>query len=136
MEPVAIVTLFVGVLYLAGRGGYVIAPRATADFYRRTVFHTDGSVRAFGGAMLVLVAVPLLVTVRQAPVAVGIIVVILKALGWLAATAGIWVVATPGVCRRLADRKLIDASDSALRSIGLISVAFGLFLAWNAFFVL
>ncbi len=136
MEPVAIVTLFVGALYVAGRGGYVIAPRATADFYRRTVFRTDGSVRVFGGAMLILVAVPLLGTVRNAPVAPDGILVILEVLGWLAAAAGLCVVAAPGVCRRLADRKLLDASDSVLRSIGVLSVAFGLFLGWNALFVL
>ena len=135
MEPVAIVTLFMGVLYLAGRGVYVVAPRATADFYRRTVFRSDRSVRVFGGALLVLVAATLLVIVPQAPVAVGVIVVILKVLGWLAAAVGICVVAAPGLCRGLADRKLIDASDSALRSMGVLSVAFGLFLAWNAFFV-
>ena len=136
MEPIVIVALFVGVLYVAGRGGYVIAPKAIAGFYRRTVFGSDGRVRALGGALLVLVAVPLLVTVRQAPAAPGGILVALNVLGWLAAGASLWVVVAPGLCRRLANRKLLHASDLALRSIGVLSVAFGLFLGWNALFVL
>jgi len=135
MEPVAIVALFVGTLYIAGRGGYVIAPRATADFYRRTVFGSDGRVRALGGALLVLLAVPLLVTVNQAPGGPGGILLLLNVLGWVAAAAGLWVVAVPGVCRRLAGR-FFEVSDSALRIRGALGVAFGLFLGWNALFVL
>ena len=135
MEPLVIVTLLVATIFVVGRGGYVIAPRATADFYRRSVFSTNSRVRALGGALLVLVAVPLLVTVSQAPAGPGGMLVLLNVLGWLAAAAGLWVIAMPGVCRRLAGR-FLEASDCALRIRGALGVAFGLFLGRYALFVL
>ena len=64
MEPIAIVTAFVAVLYIVGRGGLAVAPAATAAFYRRQLA-TPGRIRVFGG-LLVLVAAALVVTARQA----------------------------------------------------------------------
>ena len=71
MEPIAIVTAFVADLYIVGRGPLVVAPTATAAFYRRMLSNPDpGRVRIFGG-LLVLLAAALIVTARQARDAQG-----------------------------------------------------------------
>ena len=64
MEPVAIVTAFVAALYIVGRGPLLVAPAATAAFYRR-LLSTPGRVRIFG-CLLIPLAAALVVTARQA----------------------------------------------------------------------
>ena len=137
MEPIAIVTAFVAALYIVGRGPLVVAPAATVAFRRRLLYSTPGRLRIFGGLLLVLVAAPLIVTARQARAAQGDIAIWIEGFGWFAAAAAVWVIAVPGLWQRLADSFWDAASDPALRrAIGVLNVAFGLFLGWVAFFVL
>ena len=136
MEPVAVVTAFVAALYVVARGGLVIAPKATAAFYRRTIFATDARVRLLGIGLLVLAAVPLVVTTRQAPPAQGSILILLQGLGWITAAVSVWLIAAPGLGRRLVAERLLRAPNSVLQIRGALGVAFGLFLGWAAFFVL
>ena len=46
MEPIAIVTGLVAALYILGRGPLVVAPLATAAFYRR-LLSSAGRLRVF-----------------------------------------------------------------------------------------
>ena len=133
MEPIAIVTAFVAVLYIVGRGGLAVAPAATAAFYRRQLA-TPGRIRVFGG-LLVLVAAALVVTARQARAAQGDITILIEILGWLAAVAAVWVIAAPGPSGRLMG-SFYSASELTLRVFGVLNLVFGLCLGWIAFFVL
>ena len=135
MEPVAIVTAFVGALYVVGRGPLVVAPDATVAFYRRWILSPPGRLRWVGGLMLVLVAAPLVVTARQARADLGDITILIEGFGWLAAAVALWVLAAPRPWHRVMMSFWDAASDPGLRRvIGAINVAFGLFLAWVAFF--
>lgn len=135
MEPVAVVTLFVAFLYVVGRGAYVVSPRATAEFYGRTFFSTDGRLRVFGAALLILMALPLIATARQATGPRDVLT-LLTAFGWLAAAGSSWALIGPGHLRKLINRRLSGLSDAALRALGVVSVAFGVFLGAVALFVL
>jgi hypothetical protein len=129
MEPIAIVTALVAVLYIVGRGGLAVAPTATAAFYRRQLANPR-RIQIFGG-LLVLIAAALVLTARQSRAAHGDITILLEVLGWLTAAGAVWVIAAPGPLRRL-----YSASDSTLRVFGIVNLIFGLCLGWVAFFVL
>ncbi len=136
MEPIAIVTAFVAVLLILPRGPLVVAPAATVALYRR-VLSTPGRFRIFGAVLLVLLAAPLIVTARQAPVELRDITIWLEGLGWFAAAAMISVIAAPGPWHRLMMSLWEAVKDPALlRAIGATKVAIGLVLGWMAFFVL
>ena len=64
MKPVALVTAIVAALYIVGRGPLIVAPTATAAYYRR-LLSTPGRVRLFAG-LLAPLAIALIVTARQA----------------------------------------------------------------------
>ncbi len=134
MEPVAIAAAFVAALYIAGKGPLLVAPAATAAFYRR-LLSTPVRIRIFGG-LLVLLAVALIGTARQAHAAQGDITFLIEGLGWLSAAAGVWVIAAPKLWRRLMDWFYSSSTDPALRAIGTLNIAIGLGLGWVAFFVL
>ncbi len=92
-------------------------------------------LRALGLAGLVLVAAPLIITARQAPIGVQETASLLEVLGWIAATGGVLLIAAPGALQRLAPL-IVGAPDLVLRVFGVLAVAFGLLLGWVAFFVL
>ena len=134
MEPIAIVTAILAALYIVGRGPLLVAPGATVAVYRR-MFSTIGRIRVFG-SVLVLLAVPLVVTARQGRAEHGDITILIEIMGWLAAAAAVFVIAAPRTLRRL-KMSFWDVSDPGLlRAIGALNVAFGLFLGRVAFFVL
>ncbi|MGE4605265.1 MAG: hypothetical protein AAEJ52_00820 [Myxococcota bacterium] len=136
MEPMAIVMAFLAVFYIVFRGPLVVAPRAAIAFERR-LYATTGRLRSFGWVILVLYAAPLILTARQAHTAPGDAAVWIERFGWFAAASAVWIIATPGPWKRFMDSFWDAVSDPpVLRAIGVLSVAFGLFLGWVAFFVL
>ena len=136
MEPIAIVVAFLAALYILGRGPLVVAPVATVALYRRQL-STPGRVRALGVLLLVLVAAPLIITARQAPVELRNITIWFEGAGWFTAAAMIWVIAFPGLWHRLMFSFWDAVSDPDLRrAIGVLNIAIGLGLGWVAFFVL
>ena len=124
MEPVAIVTAIVAALYIMGKGPLLVAPTATAAFYRR-LFSTPGGVRIFGG-LLVLLAAALIVTARQARDTQGGITILIEGFGWITAACAVWPVAAPGGFQRLMDA-IYAPPNEPLRGIGALGVPFGLF---------
>lgn len=132
MEPIAIITVILAALYIVGRGPLLVAPAATVDVYRR-MFSTTGGTRVFG-SLLVLLAVPLVVTARQARAEHGDITILLEVMGWLSAAVAVVVIAAPGTLGRLV-MAFWDAvpSDPVRRAIGAVNLAFGLGLGWLAF---
>lgn len=133
MEPVAIVMALVAALYIVCRGPFAFAPAATADCYRR-LYSTTGRIRIFGG-LLVLLAVALIVTARQARAAQGDITFFIEGFGWLAAVAALFPITTPGFfqgCILL----LCSTPDEILRTFGAVNVVIGLGFGFVAFFVL
>ncbi len=134
MEPIAIVTAFVGVLYIVGRVGHVVAPTATVAYYRR-LSSSPGRMRFLGVLLLVLVAVPLIVTARQARADKGEITIWIEGFGWLVTVLMVLIIAAPSWWQRFAN-SYWDADPAQLRIHSLLKVSFGLFLCWVAFFVL
>ena len=134
MEPIAIVTAFVGVLYIVGRIGHVVAPTVALAYYRR-LSSSPGRIRFIGVLLLALVAVPLIVTARQASADKGEITIWIEGFGWLVTVLMVWIIATPGWWQRFA-KSYWDANPTQLRIHSLLKVSFGLFLCWVAFFVL
>lgn len=132
MEPIAIATAFVGVLYIVGRVGHVIAPTATGAYYR-CLSSSPRRIRFLG--VLVLVAVPLIVTARQARADKGDITIWIEGFGWLVTGVMVFVIAAPSWWQRFAN-SYWDAEPARLRIHSLLKVSFGLFLCWVAFFVL
>ena len=100
MEPIAIVTALAAVWLILPRVPLVVAPVATVALYRR-VLSTPGRFRIFGALLLVLLAAPLIVTARHAPVELRDITIWLEGLGWFVAVATISMIAAPGPWHRL-----------------------------------
>lgn len=135
MSPLAVVVAYLAVVILVVRGPLAFAPEATADRLGRWFFSTATRLRLVGVGMIVLLAAPLILTVRMTPPAHPD-VVWFEALGWLAAIAGALVTATPKPICRLAKAKLSGAPTIVLRILGVVNIAFALFLLWLAFVVL
>lgn len=134
MEPIAIVTALVGVAYIVGRVGHVVAPVSSVAYYRRLV-SSPGRIRLSGVLLFVLVAVPLIVTARQARDDKGDITIWIEGFGWIVATLMVFVIAAPGWWQRFAN-SYWDADPAQLWTHSLLKVTFGIFLCWVAFFVL
>jgi uncharacterized protein YjeT (DUF2065 family) len=117
-------------------GSLVFDPQGTLAFYRRVIYSTHGRIRLLGLGLVVLVAVPMVVTARDAPLAQAGVTVWLQGLGWLGGVAGLLVMAAPGFCKRMVESTLFDFPDAVLRVLGVVNIAFGLFLGWVAFAVL
>ena len=95
MDPIAIVTAFVGVLYIVGRGGHVVAPAATVAYYRR-LSSSPKRIRFSGILLLAFVALPLIVTARQARADKGEITIWIEGFGWIVTALMILFIAVPG----------------------------------------
>jgi len=135
VEPIAIATALLAGMYIFGRGPLVFVPLATVAVYRR-LLSNPRRVRVFG-ASLVIIAAPLIITARQARPAAGGITFVIEGLGWLAALASILLVVAPGYFSRLIYAFWDAVGDPpTLRTIGVLNIAGGLWLAWIAFFVL
>jgi hypothetical protein len=137
MEPIAIVTAFVAALYIVGRGPLVVAPTATAAFYRRMLSNPDpGRVRIFGG-LLVLLAAALIVTARQARADQGGITILIEGFGWYTAAVAVWVIAAPRPWQQVAYSFWDGISDQTglLRAIGVFNTVIGLAFGFVAFSV-
>jgi len=133
MEPVAIVTAFVAALYIMGRGPFLVAPAATAAFYR-SLLSTPRRVRIFGGLM-VLLAAALILTAHQARATHGGITMLIEVFGWYAATVAVWLIAAPGPWQRLMD-SFLSPPNEPLRAIGALNVVIGLVFGLVAFLVM
>jgi len=84
-----------------------------------------------------LVAAPLVITARQAPLEQQDITIWFEGMGWFTAAAMVWVIAFPGLWLRFMFSFWDAASDpDLLRAIGVLNLAIGLGLGWVAFFVL
>jgi uncharacterized protein YjeT (DUF2065 family) len=132
MEPIAIVTAIVAALYIVGRGPLIVAPTATAAFYRR-VLSTPGRFRMFG-VLLVLLGAALIVTARQAQATQGGITIFIEGFGWFTAAVAVLVMAAARPFQRLFD-SFYAPPNEPLRGLGVLSVAFGLFWCFVTFIV-
>ena len=134
MEPVAIVMAYLGAFYVVFRVPLLVAPEAAVAFERRLMYATTRRLRICGGLGLLLYAAPLIVTARQAQ---GDVALWIEAFGWFVAASMVWFIAAPGPRKRFLEFFWAAVSDPPLlRAMGALSVAFGIFLGWVAFFVL
>ncbi|MBW2244881.1 MAG: hypothetical protein JRH01_23110 [Deltaproteobacteria bacterium] len=135
MEPLAIATAIVALLIIASRGPLIFAPTATLNVYRRWL-STPGRIRLVG-SLAALLAVPLIVTGREAQTQHGGIAIGIEGLGWLMMGAALWLVLAPQHYLRIVYAVFDAVSDpTLLRVVGVFAVAIGLGLGWVAFFVL
>ena len=132
MKPIAITTAIVATLYIVGRGPLIVAPTATAAYYRR-LLSTPGRVRLFAG-LLAPLAIALIVTARQAHATQGGITIFIEGFGWFTAVAAVLVMVAAEPFQRLMD-SFYAPPNEPLRGIGVISVAFGLFWCFVTFLV-
>ncbi len=133
MEPVAIVMAYLGAFYVVFRVPLLVAPEAAVAFERRLMYATTRRLRTCGGLGLLLYAAPLIVTARQAQ---GDVALWIEVFGWFVAASMVWFIAVPGPWKRFLEFFWAAVSDPPLlRAMGALSVAFGLFLGWVAFFV-
>lgn len=135
MSPLAVVVAYLAVVVIVVRGPLAFAPEATVDRFKRWIFPSDARFRRIGVGMLVLIAAPLILAVRMTPPAHPD-VVWFEALGWLVVAGGAFVIVLPKPARRLVEGILAGAPTPVLRVLGVVNIAFGLFLAWVAFAVL
>ena len=135
MEPVAIVTAFVAALYIVARGPLLLAPAATAAFYRHLLL-TPERVRIFGG-LLVLLAVALIVTARLARADHAGITILIEGFGWYAGAVAVWVAAAPGPWQRVLYSFWDGISDQRmlLRALGVFNIIVGIVFGVVAFSV-
>jgi len=134
MEPVAIVTALLGALYIVGRGPLIVAPGRTVAFYRR-LFSTPVRIRPFGGFFL-LFGVAMVETASEAPAALVDTTSWIEGFGWFVALVTAALLVVPGLFQKLVYSFWDATSNRAIRSFGVLSVAFGLFLCSVAFFKL
>ncbi len=134
MDALAIVIACWAAFYILFRGPLLVAPKTWVSFEQRLMYATPGRLRIFGGAVLVLLAAPLIVTARQRQ---GSIAFWAEGFGWLVAASMVWFIAAPGFWKRLLEIFWGVLSDPPLRRMmGVLGLAFGLFLGWVAIFAL
>jgi len=123
------------VVIIVVRGPLAFAPKATADRLERWFFSSPTRLRLIGVGMLILIAAPLILAARMTSPAHpdG---VWLEVLGWLVTGAGALLIALPNPMCRLMRTILAGAPTPVLRSLGVMNIAFALFLVWVAFAVL
>ena len=135
MSPLGVVVAYLAVLIIVVRGPLAFAPEATASRLKRWFFSSHTRLRRIGVGILPLMAAPLILTARMTPpVHPG--VGWFEALGWLVAGAAALLIALPKPMCRLMGAILADAPTPVLRGIGVLNIAFALFLFWVAFAVL
>ncbi|NNF27933.1 MAG: hypothetical protein HKN73_11980 [Gemmatimonadetes bacterium] len=132
MSPLAIVVLFVAFVVTAVRGPLAVAPEASVERLRRWFFASDTRFRRVGVGMVVLMAAPLILAARITPPAHQS-VVWFEALGWLIGLGAAFVILLPGPLRRWIEGILDGMPTPALRFVGVVNIAFSLFLVWVAF---
>jgi len=131
VEPIGIVTLLVGVLLLAGRGGFLVTPEATVAFYRRTLVEDPNLIRRFAD-MLVFLSLALLTVGRLSRPDHGDFTWVIEIMGWISAATAVWIHAEPSQYQRLLD-SVLGMNEGRLRVLGVFGSVFGLWLVWSAF---
>jgi uncharacterized protein YjeT (DUF2065 family) len=127
--------MYLALVVIVVRGPLAFVPEATAARFNRWFFSTAMRLRLVGVAMLVLLAAPLIVATRITPPAHPD-VVWFERLGWLVVVVGAVLIARPEPICRLARALLTGVPTSVLRILGVVNIAFGIFLAWIAVAVL
>lgn len=128
MTPVAIASIFIGVLMIATRAPLIFAPEATAAFYLRMV-DTRGRVRAVGACVAILGVVLLLLAAGEPGGLAGVMTVI----GGLMLFGAGFLLFVPGVYQQLAEAVLTGIGEVGLRALGLLAVGIGgLFVYFGA----
>ena len=134
MEPIAIVTAFVGFFIILARGIHVVAPKFGAAMFRR-LLSSPSRVRLFAGTLFVLVALPLIVTARYAENVKVDVIFWIEVYGWIAGIAFALVFAFATHVQNYAINYW-NADPTLIWSHSLLKVSFGVFLVWIAFIVM
>jgi len=137
LDPLAFATAVLAALHILWGAPPIVAPSAAIVFERRLLYPTPARLRIVGVSLLALVALPLILAVRDPLAPQGGIALWLAAYAWLSAASLIWPIVAPASCQRFAV-SFWDAIDepAVRRIVGLLSVAFGLCLGWLALSVL
>lgn len=132
MSLLGVVVAYLAVVVFVVRGPLAFAPEATASRLNRWFFSSHTRLRRIGVGMLPLIATPLILTARMTPpVHPG--VGWFEALGWLVAGAAALLITLPKPMCRLMGEILAGAPTPVLRVLGVVNIAFSLFLFWVAF---
>ena len=133
VDPPSILCVFLGLLFIAGRGPIIFAPRATLRFFDRLI-STDAGIRGIGAVLA-----PLAVALIVIPLGEGAVAGILHALGWLWAAGTLLLLAAPDSYRRIARGVLgyfeSSVGEATARVLGLVAVAIGIGLIYYGLYV-
>jgi hypothetical protein len=89
------------------------------------------------GVVLLVLALPLIATARDAHATYGAVTHWLEGFGWFVAALLFWAIAAPGPWQRFAVSFWEAVNETTMRrAVGAITLAFGIFLAWIASFEL
>lgn len=124
MTVLQILTVAMGLLIIALRGPLIFAPVATRGFYLRLIA-TPRRVRAMAGVLAPLG----LVLVAGARSGEDLAAIVMAVLGWMLLAGGAFLVLFPALYQQIAEA-VLEALDKpgALRAIGVLGVAVGVFL--------
>ena len=133
MDPPSILCVLLGLLFIAGHGPMIFAPRAALRFFERLI-STDAGVRGIG-----VVLAPLAVALIVIPLGEGAVARILHALGWLWAAGSLLLLAAPdsyrGIARGVLGYFESSAGEVIVRVISFLAVAIGIGLIYYGVYV-
>jgi hypothetical protein len=87
------------------------------------------------GVLLFVLALPLIAIARDARGTYGEVTLWLEAFGWFTAASMVWTIAAPRFCQRFLVSFWDAVDEPALRRwVGILTLAFGVFLGWIALF--
>ncbi len=134
LDPLAVVTAILAALHVLYGVPLIFAPSAAVVLEHRLFYSTPARLRMVGVVLLVL-ALPLIATARDACATYGEATYWLERLGWFTAFFSVWTIAAPGPWQRFAVSFWDAVDEPALRrAIGVSTLAVGVFLGWIALF--
>ncbi len=134
MDPLAVVTAILAALHVLYGAPLIVAPSAAVVLERRVFYSTPARLRMVGVLLLVL-ALPLIATARDARATYGEVFFWLEGLGWFTAASMVWTIAAPRFWQRFLVSFWDAVDEPALRrAVGVLTLGFGVFLGWIALF--
>ena len=134
LDPLAVVTAILAALHVLYGVPLIFAPSAAVVLEHRLFYSTLARLRMVGVVLLIL-ALSLIATARDAHATYREVTYWLEGFGWFTAASLVWAIAAAGPWQRFAVSFWDVVDEPALRrAVGVSTLAFGVFLGWIALF--